>query len=243
MIKRPYFISPYILQKLIWVPTRVILRFFVGYKISGLDNINLIKNNKAIFALNHTSELDPILLPASFPFFSKLFPMFYVSRNESFYSDLGWRKFFYGGMIFKMWGAYPVFSGQHDYHKSLINHIRIVNDGGSVCIFPEGRITKDGNIQPAKGGIVYLSHITDTPVIPVRLNGAWKMSFKDFILRRRTVEITIGKPIVCKINEENFNVDELKEKANKIMDIIRSMGTNQYEDVMSFEYENEHSLA
>ena len=151
-MKKWYFISPFIIQKLVWVPTRIILTIFGHIEIRGLENLKEIETN-AIFACNHASELDPFLVPVSLSIISRFSPMFYTSREKSFYVNSGWRKIFYGGIFFKACGSYPVLAGLHDYAKSLENQIRIVNAGGNLCIYPEGRKTRDGNIQPAKGGV------------------------------------------------------------------------------------------
>ncbi|MDE1975532.1 MAG: 1-acyl-sn-glycerol-3-phosphate acyltransferase [Patescibacteria group bacterium] len=50
--------------------------------------------------------------------------------------------------------------GMYDYSKAMPHHEGIIRDGGSVCIFPEGRTTKDGNIGEGKGGVAYLAWAT-----------------------------------------------------------------------------------
>ncbi len=223
-MKKWYFISPLILQKLIWIPTRLVLRLFGRFEVNGLENLKEVNGN-AIFGLNHTSELDPILLPAALQFGSHFSPIFYTSREHKFYVRAGWRKHFYGGTFFKAWGAYPVFVGLRDYEKSLSFHIDIVRNGGSMCVFPEGRVTRDGNIQEAKGGIAYLAYATGTPIIPVRLDGTFWMTFTDFILRRRRISISFGKPIrVAELLGTNPSAEDFKRCANEVVDKIRGMG-------------------
>ncbi|OHA17644.1 MAG: hypothetical protein A2664_03420 [Candidatus Taylorbacteria bacterium RIFCSPHIGHO2_01_FULL_46_22b] len=185
------------LQRAIWVPTRLLLRYFIHLEIEGTDNIKNLPRG-IIFALNHSSELDPIVLPASFPFLSRHFPMFYTSRERSFYKNSSWRKLFYGGALFKFWGAYPVQAGQHNYEASLETHIEILNHKNSLCIFPEGYKTRDGNLGKGKGGVAYLSFKTGLPVVPVALTNLWKIGFKNFILRRRYTVISFGAPIYPK---------------------------------------------
>ncbi len=192
-----YSISPLLLQKIIWIPTRLSLKFFGHLKITGLENLKDVKTN-VIFACNHTSELDPFFVPASLGFFSRFSPTYYTSREKAFYVNSGWRQIFYGGLFFKIWGSYPVFPGLQDYEKGLANHIRITNDGGNVCIYPEGGVTKDGLIQPAKGGVAFLSERTGRPVVPVTINGLYKIRAKDIFLRRRHFSVHFGKPIYAK---------------------------------------------
>jgi 1-acyl-sn-glycerol-3-phosphate acyltransferase len=222
-MKKWYFISPLILQKLTCIPTRLAMNFFGHLEVKGLENLKGIKGS-VIFACNHASELDPILPPISLPFFSHFSPMFYASREKKFYGGSGWRRHFYGGNFFKAWGSYQVLVGLRNYEKAVANQIRIVNDGGTVCIFPEGRTTPNGMIQPAKGGVAYLAYVTKVPIVPVRLDGTFRLSAKDFFLRKRKLSITFGKPIyITSPNENIVPIKECKESANTIMNTIRNM--------------------
>ncbi|HEY4499010.1 MAG TPA: lysophospholipid acyltransferase family protein [Candidatus Paceibacterota bacterium] len=188
---------PNILQHGIWVPTRLALLFFIHLHIKGRENIKNTPRG-VIFALNHSSELDPIILPSSFPFLSSHFPMFYTSRERSFYSRSGWRQWLYGGAFFKAWGAYPVNVGKQNYEVALAPHIKILQEDKSLCIFPEGVKTRDGNLQEGRGGATYLSWRTGKPIIPVAICNVWNIGFKNFILRRRFVTISFGAPLYPK---------------------------------------------
>ena len=201
-----YRFSPLILQKLIWIPTRFSLKFFGNLRIDGLENLEGTKNN-VIFACNHSSELDPFFVPASLPFFSRFSPVFYITREKNFYDESGWRQIFYGSTFFRMWGGYPAFVGLHDYEKALYQHIDLLKDGVNMCIFPEGKTTPTGKIQPAKGGVSYLSIRTDVPIIPVAISGTYKISLGDFLLRKRKMCVVFGKPIYPKELKSNIYSD------------------------------------
>lgn len=222
-MKRWYFLSPLILQKIIWVPTRLLLRVCGHIEISGLENLAGLQTN-AIFALNHASEMDVFLLPGCLPFFSRFSPIFYTSRERSFYANSGWRQNFYGGTFFKAWGAYPVTVGLHDYASSLKHHIRILRDGGNLCIFPEGRTTRDGEIQEAKGGVAHLSYASKRPIVPVRISGTFRVSPGAFFLGRTKLSITFGRPIydIARIGEVP-SYDEFKVLANQVMEEVKKL--------------------
>lgn len=211
-----YEISPLVLQKLIWIPTRLILWFFTHLEISGLDNLKGIKTN-VIFACNHSSELDPFFVPASLPMFSRFSPIYYTSREKSFYSNSGWRQIFYGGLFFKTWGSYPVLVGLRDYEKSLATHVKIIKEGGNVCIFPEGGTTKDGLLRPAKGGLSYLAKTTRIPIVPVAIKGVFGMTMRDFLMRTRRIKVIFGKPVtIDELYQESFD-RSLSEDVHKMM--------------------------
>ncbi len=189
-----YFLFPLILQKLIWIPTRLILIIFGRIKIRGLEYLNEIPGN-IIFACNHASEIDPFIIPASLPFCSRFSPLFYATRERSFYDRNGWRKYLFGGLFINAWGGYTAIVGLNDYEKSLVNHITIARDGGSFCIYPEGGITSTGRLQPAKGGLAYLAERGDCIIIPVGVSGTFRTHFSDFFLGKRHIIVNFGKPI------------------------------------------------
>lgn len=186
---------PWFLQNLIWIPTRIFLRFFTHFKIYGRENIRNL-NDGVIFVCNHTSEIDPILLPASFPWFSRFLPVFYVSREKTFYNIKQIiKRVFYGGFFFEFWGAYQTHTGLRNYEVSLKTHIKILESGHSLDIFPEGEKSFDGGIHDFKGGAAFLSRRTGAPIIPVAISGAFKTTLGDFLTRKKHFTLTFGKPI------------------------------------------------
>ena len=212
-----YFLFPLILQKLIWVPTRFQLSFFGRLHIQGLENLKGVKG-PVIFACNHAGELDPFFVPAALSFFSRFSPIFYATREKAFYDTSGWRQPFYGGVLFKAIGGYPVYVGLHDYAKSMASHEGILADGGSLCVFPEGGITPDGHIQPAKGGVAYLAHTMEVPVVPVHIQGTYNLSAKDFFLRRRQLSVSFGTPVrMGKRGDPMPSLADFKAFANVVM--------------------------
>lgn len=189
-----YTIAPLILQKFIWVPSRIIFTVFGHLRVRGLENIKGIKGN-VIFATNHASELDPFLVPTSLPFFSRFSPLFYITREKSFYNTNGWRQHLFGGIFINAWGGYSARTGLHDYHQSLIDHEEILRDGESFCVFPEGRRTPDGKLQQGKGGVAFLAEKINVPIVPVAFSGTYNSFAKDFFGRRKYITVTFGAPI------------------------------------------------
>jgi len=227
----PFFlISPLILQTFIWPGTRLILNVFGHFEVKGLEHLANVSTEKGvIFASNHTSELDPILLPAGLPFLSRFMPIFYTSREKKFYDTSGILQLIYGGFFFQLWGAHRVLVGKKDYEKSLANHVKIVEAGKSVFVFPEGGVTPDGAIQPARGGVAYLAERTGAPVIPVGISGAHKIKFGVFFLRRRHIKINFGAAITVAELRQNvarsaeIGANVYKEEAEYIMGKVRDL--------------------
>ncbi|MDE2188770.1 MAG: 1-acyl-sn-glycerol-3-phosphate acyltransferase, partial [Patescibacteria group bacterium] len=139
---------------------------------------------------------------------------------KAFYDESGWRQHFYGGAFFKIWGAYPVYVGLHDYSQSLVHHIALLNDGASLCVFPEGGTTPDGNLRPAKGGTAYLAHETGVAIVPVAFSNNFNISAADFFLRRRHIAVTFGQPMYVARRTAGITPDECKVEAQKVMDQV-----------------------
>lgn len=236
MISRFLLLSPYFLQKAIWPVTKVLFSYFIKLQVHGLQNIDSLGPG-VVFVSNHSSELDPIIVPASFPFFSKHFPMFYASRPRNFYIHSSWRKLFYGGLIFKIWGAHAVEKGQRDYALALKSHIDILSYKRSLLIFPEGRKTRTGlvDVSNSKGGAVYAAKQTNLPIVPIVIQGLYKMTCREFITRKRNVTVTFGQPIFAQdIISAHFSPEfegdnEYKGAIRKVMqDISDKLSKSPY---------------
>ena len=79
-----------------------------------------------------------------------------------------------------------------------------LRDGQLVCIFPEGAITRDGEMARFRSGVERIVRETPVPVVPMALDGLWGSLFSRFggrALSRRTpgfrrrVRLEIGPPV------------------------------------------------
>jgi len=226
-IKKLYFLSPFILQNiLIWVPARTLFRLFARYEIIGRENLKNI-GSSAIFATNHSSELDPILVTDTLPFLSKFIPMFYVSAGKELFKSkevFGWKSIFYGGIFFNALGAYPIYKGTGDFDKALRNHIEILNDGGSLTIFPEGRRNKEIKWEEARPGVAHLLLRTKRPVVPVYIGGSHRTKLWEFFSFRRRYRVVFGEPIHAEdLENQSFEKENLISVSRDIMKRIKKM--------------------
>lgn len=215
-----------LLQFIIGVIVLSFIKIFFNLKIEGRKELvqklkEYKKNEKGIlFAPNHISEMDVLMVRFGLPFIISIMPMYYVSMTKDHYQidKFGWRKYFYGGSFFKMLGAYPAYIGMRDYQASLINHIELLENGKAVCIFPEGKMGmetfKSGEV---KGGVGFLSEHTHTDIVPVQLKGFRNINwYKVFTFNRPILEVKY-KPVL--LIEGLLNT--LKSDEQYIDDIVR----------------------
>jgi 1-acyl-sn-glycerol-3-phosphate acyltransferase len=209
---------PELLQFLVWVPARILLKLFVSFRFEGTENLKelgrLKKNGEiggVVFAANHQSELDPISVRAAMPAVSSYTPLFYVSRGRSFYEGKNMlEKYIYGGRFFRWWGAYPAYSGFKDYRRSLEHHIELLGKNKSMLIFPEGKTTKTGELGEARGGVSFLSWQLGVPVVPVSIGGADNLGGrKGFFFGRRKVKVYFGEPL---FSDDLFSGEDLHKE-------------------------------
>ncbi len=219
--KKYHRVLPSFFQHLAWIPLRVSMRFFCSLEIRGVENVKELNSNM-IFASNHTSELDPLLIVACLPFFSKHLPLYFVSREKSFYKNrLG--TLFYGGTFFRMMGAYPAFVGLHNYKHALTHHLKLIQEGKNIVIFPMGKIYLQNTPAKPRGGATFLARRTQLPIIPVSIRGIEQFTLADFLHKKRKLIVTFGKPIYSKDlfqGIDNVVVDEERndyEKASSLL--------------------------
>ncbi len=219
-----FFKAPIFLQSFIYLTTLVLFKIFCNFKVKGFENIANLPNG-VIFAANHSSEWDGILMRVALPFFSRFSPMYYVSLEKKHYTESSWRSFFYGGFLFELLGAYPVYSGKKFYAFSLQNHLALLKQKRTLCIFPEGQRTRDGKLGEPRGGVAFLAHESKAPVIPVAITDMVGLTLKNFIFGRRNVSIIIGRPLLHDelVPNEHPSIDELKKGAGVVMNHIREL--------------------
>ena len=91
--------------------------------------------------------------------------------------------------------------------------------GEAVCIFPEGELTKTGEMQRFRNGVAKIQQVTDVPVIPFYIEGAfdvWSKKQKRQLFFRR-IKITFGKPFIPQSNTDAEVAAEIKSKVEALI--------------------------
>ena len=82
--------------------------------------------------------------------------------------------------IFRGMKAIPVAPAKEDpevYERAFQIVAAELRDGKLVCIFPEGRLTADGEIGEFRAGMMRILKETPVPVVPMALSGLWDSMF------------------------------------------------------------------
>jgi len=218
--------SVLVIRFILWFPAQFLLRFLLRMEVVGRKNIENVSNGRVIFVANHSNEMDPYAFQYALPFFSKFVPLYFVSLPSKYYpsTQYGLRSLLYGGLFFRLMGAYPVYKGLNDFGKALMNHFAILEKNHPVLIFPEGAMNKDGDIGPARPGFIYLAKKTHATIVPVRIEGTAGLSPKAVFSRKRKIKITFGEPIGCeelKGGSEMLAEEEMWHLADDVMKKVK----------------------
>lgn len=212
---------PSLFQHLIWLPIRLFMLIFFSASISGINNVKMTKGN-VIFASSHTTELDPLYIVASLPFFSDKLPIIYVVMGKQYYEDIykdrwkGWRKATYGGLFFRIIGGYEAYRGLKDYNMALKNHLDAIKRRRTVCIFPVGKFHNKNDYSQAKGGASFLAKKTGLPIIPILIEWSGRNNNKDNrSSKRRRLKIVFGEPLYAKDIFDNASIRTTKDGKNQ----------------------------
>jgi 1-acyl-sn-glycerol-3-phosphate acyltransferase len=84
------------------------------------------------------------------------------------------------GWLFRLAKAIPIAPQKEDpaaYAAAFAAADQVLAEGDLLCIFPEGGITRDGALQPFKGGVMKILEKRPVPVVPVALQNLWGSYF------------------------------------------------------------------
>ena len=155
-------VPEYFLRFVAFIMARLVYRF----KVRGDENIPT--EGAAILVCNHVAFVDPMLLMAASPR-----PIRFIMDHEIFKTPvLGW--------FFRLAKAIPIAPQKVDakiYEQAFARARETLNDGDLLCIFPEGGLTKTGEMGEFKAGVMKLLESNPVPVVPLALQNLWGSFF------------------------------------------------------------------
>ena len=174
--------------------------------VKGLSNIDSIKS--CIYMPNHQSNFDiPVLLGhlnVQFRWLAKVelfkIPIFGYAMKRAGYISIDR-------------------SNRKSAFKSLKRAAKIIREGVSVLIFPEGTRNKESNIGQFKKGGFVLAVDSGVPIVPVIIHGTRAiMPTKKLLIRPKDVILEIKKPIETRDYTRKTKEDLMEKVRQTISD-------------------------
>jgi 1-acyl-sn-glycerol-3-phosphate acyltransferase len=157
-----HLVPEFVMRLLIWLLVHTM------YRIDGTDLDNIPDEGPAILVCNHVSFVDALVVagcirrPIRFVMYYRIFQLPVLS------------------FIFKTANTIPIAGKREDpamMERAFDEISNALQQGELVCIFPEGKITDDGEMNEFKSGVMYALERDAVPVIPLALRGLWGSFF------------------------------------------------------------------
>jgi 1-acyl-sn-glycerol-3-phosphate acyltransferase len=182
-------IPEFLMRFVIWMLVHTMYR--VGQR--GLEH--LPAGGAALVVCNHVSFVDACVLASA-----SRRPMRFVMDHHIFKMPV--LRF-----VFRTARAIPIAPRKEDpvmLERAFEEVARALDAGDIVCIFPEGRITTTGELNPFRPGIERILARNPVPVVPMALRGLWGSFFSRMggpAMRRpfrrfwSRIEVVAGEPV------------------------------------------------
>lgn len=167
------------------------------YRVDRKNVEAIPEEGPCVLVCNHVSFFDVLVLATA------------IRRPPRFVMDHNIYKLPVLGFIFRTARCIPIAPAKVDpalLEKAYEDIAAALEAGEMVCIFPEGKLTPDGDIQPFKNGIQRIVERTPVPVLPMALQGMWGSfssrkggaAFTKFPRRFRSrVAVSVGLPVAA----------------------------------------------
>jgi len=136
----------------------------VMYRVRKVDLHHVPEDGPAVLVCNHVSFIDSLLIGTC------------VSRPPRFVMYYKFYELPIAKFIFRAVNAIPIASARENPEmlaKAMDDIATALENGEVVCIFPEGKLTADGEMNDFRTGVEQIIERTPVPVIPTALSGLW----------------------------------------------------------------------
>jgi len=124
-------------------------------------------------------------------------------------------------------GVFPVHRGRLD-RKALRQAERVLARDLALVIFPEGRRSHNGQLQPASPGAALIASRYKVPVLPIGITGTERIKGITWVLRRPQITVNIGHPFQLPVVNGKVTRVELAKMSELIMEHIADLLPTTY---------------
>ncbi len=187
------------------------LSIVVSLKVEGRDNLKNL-TTPVLLAANHQSHFDTPVVLASLTF--QLRRRLTVAAAADFWFNMGPIRELLATSVFN---AFP-FSRTDSIRPSLEHCGRLIDNGWSILIYPEGTRSLTGQMGSFKSGVGLMAVELGIPIIPIHISGTYQLLPKGkTIPQRGDVKVKIGTALCFdKETEYSSATQTLEETITKL---------------------------
>ncbi len=155
-------IPEFLMRFLIWMLVHTVYRL----RQRGLEHVPA--EGAAVLVCNHVSFVDPLVIAAA------------CRRPIRFVMDHSIFRIPVLNFVFRTGHAIPIAPRKENpaLMEAAFDEVeRALAAGDLVCIFPEGQITRTGDLNPFRPGVERIVERSPVPVVPMALRGLWGSFF------------------------------------------------------------------
>lgn len=210
-----------------WVILRPVLWTFCDMRIQGRENTRDLQGPVLVVS-NHTSHVDTPLISMLLP--GRVGRRLAPAAMREYYESAGmpWRVRFAKRLAWEIttifFNIFP-FPQKTGYRKSMVYAGRILDEGWSLLLFPEGERMVEGKMKPFANGVGVLWKNLRIPVLPVAIRGGENVLLKKhFMPHRARVDVIFGKPFL----PEDGPYDRVKDQVEaRIRELWERLGRGE----------------
>ncbi len=204
----PYWLA----RPVFWVLFRTLLGVLGGLRVEGRENVP--RSGGVLVAPNHVSDTDPPVIAVSLPRSCWL-----MGKQEIFDMKVV-------GAICRWLHGFPVKRYSAD-RAALRRAETLLKAGEAVVVFPEGRLSPDGNLQPLLPGFLLIARGANVPILPTVVLGTNRLMPNGTLRLRRSGEpctVRFGSPVrVEELTGGLKGSEALRVGAERLWELLRAL--------------------
>ena len=214
---------PYwLIRPMAWILFHITYLLCGGVKFEGREHVPL--KGGALITPNHISDADPPTVAIALPR-----DCWVMAKEEIFAMKII-------GPISRWLHGFPVKRYTAD-RTALKRAEELLKSGEAVIIFPEGKLSEDGKLQPILPGVLLIARGANAPIIPTVMLGTDRIIPYGKLWPRpsgRKTIVRFGPPVmVAQLTGNAKGGDALRAGAQKLHDILLALQENRsYSDLL-----------
>jgi len=198
-----------------------LFRHYLSLSVEGLEHLAEV-DPPVIFVANHVSHLDTVAIFSALPssWRRRLAPAMAQDFFRAYFQPLGhpWKERVAAASQYLLacgfFNAYPLPQGRPSVRRALKYTGQRIDQGYCPLVYPEGRRSPDGNLQPFKAGIGFMALRLQVPVVPIHLEGLYQIySIHHEWPQSGAVQVKIGSPLSFRGGQDYERVTREVEEA------------------------------